>query len=384
MKILFLSHINIFPAISGDRLRISQQLRRLALHHEVDTVEISHIKNARPASDFIPEIKQSHIFYIPPIKRYVRASATLFNTLPECVNHYYHPKVAHYIDSVIGQYDLVFCGSMVMSRYVLKHTTLKRVVDFTDSFSMNYANIAATIKPPKSWLYSINARRMKKYEILCRQTFNSVIYISRADLDYIDYHPENAYVIPNSVEIPDPSDCNTYKNHPPTLCFVGMMRYRPNIQAAEFLAKKIMPDLKKQFPDIKLILAGGNPPAEVTGLANDSITVTGFLESLTPVYRDCTIFVAPMLSGSGVQNKILQAMAHGCCVVTTPLGAEGIGCGSNELCIAEPDAFADTIARLLANPKRMQEIGSAARRFIITNLSETSVADRISAQIIAS
>ena len=143
------------------------------------------------------------------------------------------------------------------------------------------------------------------------------------------------------------------------------MDYEPNAAASSFFAREVMPLIRRDIPDVTFTIAGKSPSAKVRELAAlRGVCVTGFVESLTPLYRDCALVVAPMLSGSGVQNKILQALACGCCVVTTSKGAEGIEQLSDSLvvCKADPDTMAASVVQLLDNPEKRRKIGELGRR----------------------
>ena len=100
------------------------------------------------------------------------------------------------------------------------------------------------------------------------------------------------------------------------------MNYPPNIAAAIFLVEEILPKLKSQFPNITLLIAGANPSAEVQNLANDGVTVSGWMNDIREAYCESCVFVAPMFIGAGMQNKILEAMSSELPVITTTLAAE--------------------------------------------------------------
>lgn len=369
-KALFLSHIDIFPVISGDRVRLSQQLARLIERFDVDTVEITHNKNALPAKVFNSSIGESKIFFINKRRRYLCALKTIFNHKLEMVNHYLHKEVVSYIDGIAGRYDLIFCGSPAMAMYALKSDRYK-LLDMTDSLSMNYDRLAKTLAFPRNMFYGVEKGKMRRFERLCRDNFDKVAYISDNDRRYVDYRLEKSVVVGNSVEIPPLHECNSHNGNSLSVTFVGMMRYVPNMQAADYLARKLMPEVLKVYHDAHLKIVGANPDRSVMALADKNITVTGYVDSLIPYYRDCSLFVAPMLSGSGIQNKIIQAMSYGCCVVTTPFGAEGISCGEEALVVREPGSdFNRTVIELLRDRGKRCSIGQKAREYIAETLSE--------------
>ena len=99
------------------------------------------------------------------------------------------------------------------------------------------------------------------------------------------------------------------------IIFVGKMSYEPNIVAVNFFSTQIFPLLKAKYSELKFIIVGANPDERVRKLADiEGVTVTGFVDSIERYFRHSTIVVAPMLTGAGIQNKIIQAMSYGCCV----------------------------------------------------------------------
>jgi glycosyltransferase involved in cell wall biosynthesis len=135
-----------------------------------------------------------------------------------------------------------------------------------------------------------------------------------------------------------------------TILFVGSMDYHPNEDAALQLADAVLPCIRRtcQCP-VQVLVVGNRPPASVLALGTRRcITVTGSVESVTPYYRQATVAVVPLRAGGGTRIKILEAAAHRVPVVSTPVGAEGLGVADGrELLIAHtPEQMADHCVRL--------------------------------------
>lgn len=155
------------------------------------------------------------------------------------------------------------------------------------------------------------------------------------------------------------------------IIFVGKMSYEPNIVAVNFFSTQIFPLLKAKYSELKFIIVGANPDERVRKLADiEGVTVTGFVDSIERYFRHSTIVVAPMLIGSGIQNKIIQAMSYGCCVATTTIGAEGLKISNGEIEIFNStEEWISGMSRLIMNRKQRIDMGRLARQYVIDNLS---------------
>lgn len=178
------------------------------------------------------------------------------------------------------------------------------------------------------------------------------------------------HTVGNMVKIPPEEEVCTHTSSS-DIIFVGKMSYDPNIVAVTFFVNEIFPRLRNSYPDIKFTIIGANPTEQVKKLAEtEGVKVTGFVDSIVPYFIDSTIVVAPMLTGAGIQNKIIQAMSHGCCVATTPTGAEGLTISNDEIAIYRTsDEWIDGLNELLGNHRLRVEMGKRAREYVIENLS---------------
>ena len=181
--------------------------------------------------------------------------------------------------------------------------------------------------------------------------------------------PKRIYTVGNMVEIPDEKLVSRHEEDN-VISFMGKMDTEPNVIAVNYFAHEIFPKLKGNFPNLKFKIVGSHPERIISLSDIQDIVVTGFVDSLEPYYQSSTIVVAPMLTGAGIQNKIIQAMSYGCCVATTTIGAEGLTINNNEIAIIDDtDKWIETISNLLQNRDERIEMGMKAREYVRTNLS---------------
>ena len=178
------------------------------------------------------------------------------------------------------------------------------------------------------------------------------------------------YIVSNTVLLPTIDNLNQHKNSN-EIIFIGKMSYEPNVVAVDYFVKEIFSYLKKDFPNLIFKIIGANPKKKVLNLSkNNGIIVTGYVESIIPFLRNNTIVIAPMLTGAGIQNKIIQAMSYGCCVATTPIGAEGLNIENNEIAIFDGvEDWRKGLHSLLNNLTLRKDMGNKARKYIEINLN---------------
>lgn len=165
-----------------------------------------------------------------------------------------------------------------------------------------------------------------------------------------------------------------------TLLFTGTFAHLPNRDAARWLAAEIMPAVRQQRPDALLRIVGHRPPLEVLALAGPGVEVIADAPSVEPYLAAAAVVIAPVRSGGGMRMKVLEALAKGKAVVTTPLGAEGFTRFETEPPLAIAAAatgLAADAAELLAEPARRRRLGTEARRFAEAHHSPAPWAGRL-------
>jgi glycosyltransferase involved in cell wall biosynthesis len=166
---------------------------------------------------------------------------------------------------------------------------------------------------------------------------------------------------------------------PGQLLFVGNFTHAPNLDAALWLGREIMPQLRQRQPRAHLMIVGADPPPAIRALASESISVTGFAPAIEPIMDQAAVVIAPLRIGGGMRMKVLQSMALGKAVVTTTRGAEGLASiGPPPLRIADDTAgFVSAAADLLEHPAERVALGAAARLFVAEHFSPAAFVRRV-------
>jgi glycosyltransferase involved in cell wall biosynthesis len=177
-----------------------------------------------------------------------------------------------------------------------------------------------------------------------------------------------------------PADRAPVPEQPDELLFVGNFTHAPNVDAALWLVRDVLPRLRERRPAATLAIAGLLPPLELQALDGGGVRVLGEVDDADELVRRAAVVCAPVRSGGGMRMKVLQAMALGKAVVTTPLGTEGLATGGRvpPLAVgADADALAAHAARLLADAAARRRLGDAARAFAERHHSPQAYADRL-------
>ncbi|PKN13228.1 MAG: glycosyl transferase family 1 [Deltaproteobacteria bacterium HGW-Deltaproteobacteria-4] len=204
--------------------------------------------------------------------------------------------------------------------------------------------------------------------------FDAVLTVSDFDRGYLEAMAVKTRV--RTVPIPAGLDLTerAFLPVPGTILFLASYRHhRTNIDSALWLAQEVLPRVREQVPEARLILAGYGPPAELLQLAeaDPCITVPGFVEDLDRCYKEAALFAAPILTGGGMIVKILDALAAGRPVVTTPFGNEGVGAesGRDLLVVDTAKDFADALVHLLRSPELAERLGAEGKAFVARRYS---------------
>jgi glycosyltransferase involved in cell wall biosynthesis len=168
----------------------------------------------------------------------------------------------------------------------------------------------------------------------------------------------DAVVIPNGVDIAPTASCAP-SDPRPTLAFVGMMSYEPNIDGITWFVRHTLPLIRRSLPDVRLLIVGSDPPSQVQQLHDgDGVVVTGTVPHVEPYLASAHVAIAPLFFGGGTRIKILEAFANRRPVVTTTIGAEGLDVrnGIHLLIADEPDPFARACVSLLGDARRAEAL----------------------------
>lgn len=371
MRIVFVTSRFPYPVEKGDKLRAYHQIRMLSRHHEIHLVAISHsIVAPEDLEAMNPYCKTIKVFRIRKWLLPFQLAVGWVEGLPLQVSYFLDRTIKRKVQYHIIHLepDHVICQLIRASSYV-RALPFPKTLDYMDVFSEGMFQLAKKYNP-FGFAFRWEAKRLAAYERTIYKDFDKHTIISSQDRDRLKLATHDQInVIPNGV---DPDFKPRPGGAPPSydLVFVGNLGYGPNESAAQCLVRKLLPELAKRGQKLSLLLAGARPGRKIQHLKmHDQVTVKGWLPDIRDAYADGRIFVAPMFTGLGLQNKILEAMAMGLPCVTTSMVNNAIGAApGKEILVADTlEGLADHVQRLMSDQNEYEGISSAARRFVVSN-----------------
>jgi sugar transferase (PEP-CTERM/EpsH1 system associated) len=370
-KLLVLASRFPWPLEKGDKLRLFHQLRFLS--EQFDIVLCALVEEVPPPQDVAhirPYCPQIHLLRLKKHCILWQLLAAPFVGRPFQVAYFYDAKLREELQRIIAETgpDCIYCQLIRCAPYFAHIPHPNKTLDYMDAFSSGMERRAAALPWPFRWPVAWEAARTARFERDALGWFEKHCIISDQDKNALAIAPDakqHIATIPNGV---DSAFFRPSKKQNPSfeLVFVGNLGYAPNVAAARFLVREVLPELELLGVKARLLLAGARPSRAVQRLAGRRVVLWADLPDIRSAYNAARIFVAPLFTGSGQQNKILEAMSLGLPCVTTPLVNNAIGAvdGQSIMLANDGQTFAVCIARLLRDAQHGRSLSENAMRFV--------------------
>ena len=368
MKIFVLLPRIPYPLEKGDKLRAYNQVKQLAKHNEVvlcalnDDPKVDEQKAFQALQPYCVSINFIRISKPQILLGLTRA---FFKGWPMQCGYYYNRRAARKVDELIAKHkpDILF-GQLVRVAPYIRHKDIPKAIDYQDVFSYGIKrrrDIAGCFTRP---IFNMEYQRLCRYEAAVFDAFDVKTIISAPDRDLIP-HPKNSeiLIVPNGVDHDFFKPQEREKKY--DLVFTGNMSYPPNVNAVDYLVNEILPIVWKSLPETTLYIAGATPDPKVKKAACDRIIVSGWLDDIRDAYAQSRVFIAPMRIGTGLQNKLLEAMSMGLPAITSPLANASLGATPDEEILVGRNAeeMAQHIVTLLTNKEKATQIAQSGYNF---------------------
>ncbi len=381
LKILFLTPRFPFPLIGGDRLKPYMTLKHLAEKHDVTLVTLNH--GGYPNKSNIDEITSLglELFPIPldPVKASMRTiPLTLLAGQPLEIAFYNHSLFGLRVDRLLKErnFDIAFCFFMRTAEFI-KNKSIKKVLMAEDCRTLyQKRSYEETTNPKQKLIRWWEYRKLLNYEPKTMEMFDTVTFVTNEDIEAMKQYTTvpNYMLLTNGTDI-DKFSPNTDNSKRKGILFAGKLDIWANVLMVERIAKEIMPIIWQKIPVAELTLVGANPSKAILAMASDRIKIHSNVPDMTPYLQSASMFLHPHSGGSGIQNKLLEAMSCACPVVTTPTGKQGIPAvdGESILLGKSNQELAANVIRLIEDKEFAGQLGNAGREVIVNNLSWEAV-----------
>ncbi len=406
-KIMFITNRLPFPNTDGRKNMLLQYIRQMKeIYPGSELVNLSFVDDAKYLKDRPDEIDRLVCLELPGL------AEKLFNILlyslllrkwPLQVSLYYSRKTHRKVKDIIKTekpefilYDMVRVaeylsdeqGQKVLSYDDLLSLRYKRQLEWFQYIPSIFGGFTgklpgvmkrmADMKFIQKWLIDFESRLLGKYEKRVASLFHHLVFTSPVEaknFQKLTSH-ESCYGIPMKFE-PDQTRGNGLRRYDRNkLVFVGKMDIPHNSSAVVYFCERIWPSIIRQAPETTFYIVGKNPTAQVLGLQEiyPNVVVTGAVDDVKEVVGDSALMIAPMLFGTGIKTKIVEAMSWGVPVVTNQIGIEGINANHGEdlfVCNSDEEIVRNVLL-LLNNDELNDKVSRNSVRYVASHFSSSA------------
>lgn len=365
MKILFLSPESVYPINTGGRIVVYNKIKYLSeLGHEIYLYCV--IDSDKEIDSQKKEMKKycREVFFFnrnkSKINKYLNSVLLPFSVGSRTIK-----KIEDKLNRILKdrKIDIIWCETPQMAANIIKlknKKTTKVVLSQQNIESNSMHSISKTFTNPiKRMVYGLDAIRLGLFEkvIYKKGLFDAYVFVSDEDKKFFENHFEYGKKPTTLVPIGAEDHGNSKRLSSKNVIIVGKMSYRPNVDGVMWFYENIWEKIKSASHDVKLYIVGKDPDERIRNIRDDSIIVTGTVESVEPYYEKGAVAVIPVFSGGGVKTKLIEASSYKIPIVCTVAGATGTRFRNNEniWITDDPDRFAECIIKCLEGGSYIDE-----------------------------
>jgi GT2 family glycosyltransferase/glycosyltransferase involved in cell wall biosynthesis len=382
LRVLFVSPYPICPPVHGGAVFMYQTVRELARLCELHLIVLLDYPHQREAHQELDRICASTEY----VARLEPRQKALGSIEPHAVREFRSADVGWLIHRQIytRRIDVLQLEYTVMGQYAEQFHGIPSILFEHDIY---FQSIARRLPYMSNFLEKMEARweylRSLRYELRMLPNPDRIQVCSRDNAGYLtSFLPELKGRIDDCYRAGIDTSLYDFRlegREPFTLLFLGSFRHLPNQEALLWFVRRVLPQVRAAEPRARLIVIGSDPPPRHSLPQAEAIDLVGFVEDVREALARYALFVCPILSGSGVRVKLLEAFAAGIPVVSTRLGAEGLTAKDGEICALadDPRAFAGHVLELLKNPRQAGEMAGRARAEVVAKRDMRVMTERL-------
>ncbi|MFY0612047.1 MAG: glycosyltransferase [Hyphomicrobiaceae bacterium] len=373
-KILFISTELPHPAESGGKVKTAKLVRSLADFYQVTFASPLKLDNTQHQAAFAAVSGCEHHLHAPvDVPRNARnLLASYLKGHPLNVMRTFDEGLRKRISDVADDHDIILLDHYEVFPYLPRDYKGMVVYHAHNAYFKIWERYADHSDNPVMGLVArLEARRVRRYEAEVAKSA-SIIFAAPNDAEELIAAGVAADRIHHTYHLGDDTQLGLpdlrYEDTEKKLMYVGFLGWEPNVQGLLWFIEKVWPTLLSRHPELRFDIVGKNPDErlQLAAKPHAGIKLTGFVDDLQSIYQDSRVSVAPLLFGSGMKVKVMDALARGIPIVTTTVGAESIEAESGrQLMIADdPSLMADHIDKLLENPVLWRQLQVNSRALV--------------------
>lgn len=382
LGVLFVSPYPICPPVHGGAVFMYQTVREMAQLCDLHLIILLDHAHEREAHTELEKICGS-VEYVVRLQGRAKAIGSI---VPFAVREFRNPDLAWLIERKIYQnrIDVLQLEYTVMGQYTGQYRNIPSIVFEHDVY---FQSVGRRLPFIHGMFPRIRARweylRSLRYELRMLQKADRIQVCSADNAAYIEsFLPKLRGRIDAGFRAGIETSSYDYRDagrEPMSILFLGSFRHLPNQEALRWFVDHVFPKVRAQEPNARLIVIGSDPPPKHSLPDAEAIELIGFVEDVREPLGKYAVFVCPILSGSGVRVKLLEAFAAGIPVVSTRLGAEGLASNDGEICALadDPDEFAAHVVELLGNPEEAAAMARRARTDVVETRDMRGMTQRL-------
>jgi sugar transferase (PEP-CTERM/EpsH1 system associated) len=384
MRVLFVTLRLPGHAMRGDQLRAFEHLRWLGARHEVtllagdgDKLDASALERLAPYCARIVRVGRRRVDELLGVFKGLLGNAPLQVAVFD--QGAMHAALSELLET--SRFDLVHLQLARLGPLLAHVAPLPCVIDLVDALSLNMLRRAQRDRGPMRWIAAREAASLARYEQTLLAGAAALTVCAPADAAAIG-PSDKVHLVRNGVDLAH-FNFRFNASDAPQLVFVGNLGYFPNIEAVTWFVQSVLPLVRSRCPEVCLDLVGARPARAVRRLVQgrSDVRLIGEVADVLPHLHAATVAVVPLRAGSGQQLKLIEAMAAGVAVVSSPLSAQGLAMhDGEELLVADDaEAMAAAIVRLLGDRALRARLAHAARARVQNEFGWERSADELEA-----
>ncbi len=383
LRVLFVSPYPICPPVHGGGVFMYQTLRQLARRVEVHVIELLESAAQERDNAALRDFCASVEWIVRPNEE----ARGLGSLRPYAVREFFNEDLEWMIhrQMYLKQIDVLQLEYTPMAQYLGHYRRIPRALFEHDIYFQSVGrSLGRLVRFTDEFKARTEYLRALRYELGTLPACDQVQVCTPANRDYLlSFAPGLASKTRAGLRAGIDTTHYEFRNcgrEPLTMLFVGSFRHDPNRIAMDWFVAEVMPRVLARQPAASLIVAGSDPPPEhAYSDFSGALRMLGYVDDVREPLGRYAVFVCPILSGSGVRVKLLEAFAAGIPVVSTRVGAEGLATKDGEFCALADDGegFADRVLSLFENPEAAAEMASRARAEVEGNWDMSVLTDRL-------